>query len=1031
MKKKVPFFFWVLSCLVLASALVSRAATVTIDISNFAFAPASKTIQVGDTVTWMNADLSAHTTTSGAPGVPDGQWDSGFLQQDQSFSHTFNTAGAFPYYCSLHTFMTGTITVQGAQALTVSITSPTNDATFPSPGNITIEATASGSNAITKVEFFDQGALLDIDPTSPYSITANLAAGSHSLTAKVTDNSGATAVSSAIDVTVGGGGTKIDDPIPAKIPKGNVTIELQTVLDGLISPLGIAMPDDNSGRMFVYDQVGLVYLVTNGVKADAPLLDVQSRLVPLTPGYDERGLLGVAAHPNFTEHPLVYTYTSEPNGPMADFMIMLDPPKTNNCQGVITEWRIDSANTNRLDPASRRELLRLDKPQFNHNGGAIRFGPDGFLYFAIGDGGNADDQGDGHSPGGNAQDKTKILGKVLRIDVDGRNSANGQYGVPTDNPFINEVGTLPEIYALGVRNPYSFGFDKQTGDLLLGDVGQNNVEEADKVVKGGNLGWSIKEGTFYFDPNGTNNGFVTTAPVRTVPPDLIEPFVEYDHDEGLAIIGGFMYRGAAVTSLSGKYVFADWGKFNTPAGRLFYWDGGDATAVKELKIDTGDRPVGLWIKGFGQDTAGELYVFGSTNLGPTGTSGKMLKIVPIAAPPAQNSYVQQNLVSDIPGLAPVTDTNLVNPWGLAFSSTSPFWVSDNHAGVSTLYNSTGAVQALVVKIPSPDPQTPGAPTGVLFNNTTNFVLGTNASRFIFATEDGTVVAWNSGSSGVIKADNSASDAIYKGIALANSGGSNYLYAADFHNGKIDVFDSEFAAATLAGSFADTNIPAGFAPFNIEAIGGDLYVTYAKQDDEAEDDVPGNGNGYINVFDTTGNFIKRFASNGTLNSPWAMTMAPATFGAFGGTLLVGNFGDGAINAFDPNTGALLGQLQNPEGATISIQGLWDLKFGNGAQAGDPTKLYFTAGIAGDGAIEDHGLFGALAYTPAFLFTQAVRNGNTLTLSWRGGVPPYVVQMKTDVSAQTWTDVKTVSDTTADVTIEGTSGFFRVSSAANPP
>ena len=655
----------------------------------------------------------------------------------------------------------------------------------------------------------------------------------------------------------------------------------------------------------------------------------------------------------------------------------------------------------------------------------MRFGPDGFLYFTVGDGGNADDQGNGHLPNGNAQDNTRILGKISRIDVDTRNSANGNYGVPSDNPFVNDSGALPEIYAYGLRNPFSFSFDKLTGDLLLGDVGQNNVEEADKIVKGGNYGWNIKEGTFFFDPNGTNNGFVTTAPVRAVPTDLVEPFTEYDHDEGEAIIGGYMYRGGAIAELSGKYVFGDWGLFTGPAGRLFVHDG---TNLTELKIGADDRSLGVWLKGWGQDAAGELYVFGSTNLGPSGTSGKMLKIVPVAAAPKVNSFVQQNLVSDIPGLAAITDTNLVNPWGIAFGPSTFFWISDNHSGLSTLYNSTGAVQSLVVTIPPPaGGQAPAAPTGIVFNNTTNFDLGGTPARFIFAAEDGTITAWNGGPNAILKVDNSSANTIYKGLALAG----DHLFASDFHNAKIDIFDTAFAPAILAGNFTDPTLPAGFAPFGIAAIGGDIYVSYAKQDANGEDDVPGNGSGYIDVFDTSGTFVKRFASNGALNSPWAMTVAPATFGPFGGALLVGNFGDGVINAFDLATGAPMGQLEDLEGNVIAIQGLWDLKFGNGTQAGDPNKLYFTAGIAGDGALEDHGLFGVLSFTSEFVVTQATQNGTNLTLSWRGGVGPFVVQMKTDIASQTWTDVTTTSENTVTVPMDGTTGFFRVSSAGNAP
>jgi glucose/arabinose dehydrogenase/plastocyanin len=682
MKQKVGFFLTVIIYAGLLS--FTRAATVMVEMSNFAFVPANVTIAVGDTVMWMNNDAIGHTSTSGQSGIPDGKWDSGLINVGGSFSRTFNTVGNFPYYCTPHSFMTGTIMVEGTVTPpTVSITTPTNNAAFASPGEIVIEASASSaSSAISKVDFFDNGVLLGQDAIAPYSFTTNFAAGSHSLTATATDASGATATSTAVSITVGGGGTKITDPIPTKIAKGEVTIELQTILDGLVSPLGLAVPDDNSGRLFVYDQVGLIYVVTNSAKMETPLLDVRSRLVSLNQQYDERGLLGVATHPHFAQKPFVYTYTSEPNGPMADFMVMYEDAKTNNHQSVIAEWRLDPANPNRLDPASRRELMRIDKPQSNHNGGTMRFGPDGFLYFTVGDGGAADDQGDGHVPGGNAQDKTRILGKVVRIDVDTRNSANGQYGIPSDNPFINEAGAVREIYAYGVRNPYSFTFDRQTGDLLLGDVGQNDVEEADKITKGGNFGWPIKEGTFYFDPNGTNAGFVTTAPIRDVPSDLIEPFAQFDHDEGKAIIGGYAYRGAQLSQLAGKYVFGDWGKFDAAAGRLFYIDGG---AIKEFKIGADDRSLGLWLKGFGEDATGELYVFASPDLGPSGTSGKMLKIVPGGtkiADPIPTKIAKGNVTVE---LQPVLG-GLVSPLGLS--------IPDDNSGRMLLYDQTGLIHVV-------------------------------------------------------------------------------------------------------------------------------------------------------------------------------------------------------------------------------------------------------------------------------------------------------------------------------------------------
>ncbi len=231
----------------------------------------------------------------------------------------------------------------------------------------------------------------------------------------------------------------------------------------------------------------------------------------------------------------------------------------------------------------------------------------------------------GHVPGGNAQSLQRIYGKLLRIDVDGNDSANGQYGVPSINPFVNR-DAIPEIYAYGLRNPFTFSFDKLTGDLYVGDAGQNNIEEVDLIVKGGNYGWNVKEGSFWFDSVSENIGKVVTGPVRPVPPDLIDPIAEYDHGEGAVVIGGFVYRGIQIPALQGLYVFGDWGSFAAPSARLFYLDSN--AVIKELRIGVADGPTGFWLRGFGEDADGELYVFGSTALGPQGETGVMLKIVP-------------------------------------------------------------------------------------------------------------------------------------------------------------------------------------------------------------------------------------------------------------------------------------------------------------------------------------------------------------------------------------------------------------------
>jgi uncharacterized protein (TIGR03118 family) len=355
-------------------------------------------------------------------------------------------------------------------------------------------------------------------------------------------------------------------------------------------------------------------------------------------------------------------------------------------------------------------------------------------------------------------------------------------------------------------------------------------------------------------------------------------------------------------------------------------------------------------------------------LGCGSESHQDLIVAPTATPTQtpRPGFLQTNLVADVAGGAANTDPNLLNPWGVAFAPTGPFWVSDNHSGVSTLYNGSGVPfptpTPLVVTIPPPPGSSdPAAPTGIVFNGTADFVVTEDTksgpSLFIFSTEDGTLSGWSQGvdvANAILTVDNSGNDAIYKGLALASNASGNFLFATDFHNGRVDVFDKNFAPAALAGSFADPNIPAGFAPFGIHNVGGSLYVTYAKQDEDKEDDERGPGNGYVDVFDTNGNLTKRFASQGPLNSPWGVALAPASFGQFGNSLLVGNFGDGRITAFNASSGAVLGQLTDTHGTPIAIDGLWALVFGNGTVAGSTNTLFFTAG-PGE---EEHGLFGSL-------------------------------------------------------------------------
>ncbi len=326
--------------------------------------------------------------------------------------------------------------------------------------------------------------------------------------------------------------------------------------------------------------------------------------------------------------------------------------------------------------------------------------------------------------------------------------------------------------------------------------------------------------------------------------------------------------------------------------------------------------------------------------------------------PNTNHYKQTNLLSDLTGKAAFRDTHLKNPWGMAFFPGGPFWISDNNSGFSTVCEANGLFD-FVVQIPLPPGSTASfaSPTGIVANSTSDFSIGaTGPAFFIFSSEDGTITAWNGGSSATLVANEAPAGAIYKGLAMANNGGANFLYATDFHNAKIQVFDKNFKPATLAGTFSDPLIPAGFAPFGIVNMKGQLFVTYALQDSKKINDQPGPGNGFVAVFDTAGHLIptKPRLSHGALNSPWGVAMAPANFGAFSNDLLVGNLGDGTIHAYNPTSGALLGELDDLGGQPIVIGGLWALLFGDGS-AGKPTNtLFFSAGIDR----QNDGLFGSL-------------------------------------------------------------------------
>lgn len=328
----------------------------------------------------------------------------------------------------------------------------------------------------------------------------------------------------------------------------------------------------------------------------------------------------------------------------------------------------------------------------------------------------------------------------------------------------------------------------------------------------------------------------------------------------------------------------------------------------------------------------------------------------------QRSYVQHNLVSDGAVPADHIDPNLVNPWGVAFNPFGFVWVADNGTGVSTLYDGHGNVQSLVVAIPTPTAATGGNPTGIVYNGSGGFVVSkpgvSGPARFIFATEDGVIAAWAPNvdlTHAVRMGGNYAGGAIYKGLALGACGNGQRLYATDFFHARVDVFDASFQPVTLPrGAFTDPGIPNGFAPFGIQAIAGDIYVTYAKQGPGKVDDVAGPGLGFVDVYTPNGQLIRRVASGRPLNAPWGVALAPAGFGDFGNALLIGNFGDGRINGFDLRHGMPLGSLRGSNHRPLEIEGLWGLQFGNGLN-NQPTETLFFAAGPND---EENGLYGRI-------------------------------------------------------------------------
>ena len=443
----------------------------------------------------------------------------------------------------------------------------------------------------------------------------------------------------AIAVSCGKDSTYPPTPAPpTPIPPGvNKIPALQLVVDSLISPVAMAEPPDSTHRLFIVEQTGKIWIIgSDGRKITTPFIDIAGKMAGISASYDERGLLGLAFPANYKSTGKFYLFYTAPPRPGTT---VPGGASWNNLTRV-SEFKVSSSDPNVADLASERILLEDDHPYLNHNGGDLHFGPDGFLYIAIGDGGNSDDVGNGHVPdwytvnaGGNVQDNyANLQGNILRIDVNG-----SPYSIPPDNPFVG-TAARPEIYAFGFRNPYRFSFDMAgTHQLLVGDVGQSLYEEIDLVTKGGNYGWNVKEGTHCFN---TDNDLVerTSCPVAdSAGNPLLDPVIELVNSAnpkgggiGIAVIGGYVYRGSALPALQGKYIFGMLTTNGQASGKIFSTDhplGSGMWSYSAFTLDGFTDNLGQYLKSFGQDQDGEIYLITSANIGPSGNTGKVYKLV--------------------------------------------------------------------------------------------------------------------------------------------------------------------------------------------------------------------------------------------------------------------------------------------------------------------------------------------------------------------------------------------------------------------
>lgn len=380
----------------------------------------------------------------------------------------------------------------------------------------------------------------------------------------------------------------------------SLSVKVKVVADGLLGPVAMDCPKDGSGRMFICEQNGKIKIIKNQKVNAIPFLDLGSKVDKGNMFYSEKGLLGIAFHPNYKTNGRFFIYYSAPS-----------IVKSSEHKSILAEYKV-SSNPDIAHSGSEKILMEIEQPQMNHNGGQLAFGPDGQLYIGLGDGGGA---GDEHGSIGNGQDLNTLLGKMLRININNvpaQNTSRKNYSIPSDNPFINNKNIKPEIWAYGLRNPWRFSFDKKTGKLFCADVGQDKWEEIDLIEKGKNYGWRLMEGKHCYEPEVNCNQSGLTLPIA-----------EYPHQTGICVTGGYVYRGNAIKYLQGKYIFGDW------KGKLFYLE--ENTKGWELKdlilTDKNDNDLGLNINSFGEDENGEVYILAQKNTGTVIANGVVFRIL--------------------------------------------------------------------------------------------------------------------------------------------------------------------------------------------------------------------------------------------------------------------------------------------------------------------------------------------------------------------------------------------------------------------